>query len=626
MSAPAGTRRRRRALGLVAATVVIGGAVAASCGGEPAPAELPPLGEALLVVDTDAPVPRFVSRLRVDLYSADGASWYESRDIALVDERDWPASFSLYTPDQSGAAHRVLVRLRAYPHGRVRDYLGERPVNRAADAAPGDPGFVPAPDGGAPRLLRDDADVTPPTEPSPFVTIDRLLLVDLAYGHRGSVRVTLHGACFGSMADLAGLTTCVDTEGAVAAVPAAALDADRTVPTQGRPKTFGADAPCPAGVAPRPGSKTAADAPLRDEEVCVPGGVFRFGSPVDTGVGEASNAPERMAIISPFLLDKYEVSVARWRDAVARGFVPPSEPKLNQGGMVHDTCAFLNFGPGGAHWCPYTKHEGDYEDYALTCVEWEAARAFCQFEGGDLPTEAQWEWVALAYGRREKSLYPWGDDLSCRPAAELDRAVYARMSYCQGAINDRDECLLPSEGSPSCADSLHSVTPSGQPENCCQNKALAGTCCPGGYCCDAAPDPELCRKCQQYPQLGQCKKSPPYHVENPRMGPQPVALLDTPTGDRSVGVGAVNLGGNAAEWTRDALRRLDSACWTRAPLRDPACLDDAHPTRGVRGGSWTAPARLMRGTDRHTRLETVGAWEFGVPQVGFRCARPAVAP
>jgi formylglycine-generating enzyme required for sulfatase activity len=57
----------------------------------------------------------------------------------------------------------------------------------------------------------------------------------------------------------------------------------------------------------------------------------------------------------------------------------------------------------------------------ITCVPHATARAFCRFEGGDLPTEAQWEYLALMQGRAEKTAFPWGDD-----APSCDDAVFGR--------------------------------------------------------------------------------------------------------------------------------------------------------------------------------------------------------
>ncbi len=92
--------------------------------GEPAARQLPPFGEVVLSIDTDAPVPDFVGRLRIDLFDENGR-WMNSRDVPRPDPGDWPASFSLYTMDETKPS-KALVRVRGYLEGRVRDYLGEQ--------------------------------------------------------------------------------------------------------------------------------------------------------------------------------------------------------------------------------------------------------------------------------------------------------------------------------------------------------------------------------------------------------------------------------------------------------------------------------------------------------------------
>src|SRR5438132_11248246 len=79
-----------------------------------------PTGEALLIIDTDAPVPALAGHFRIDLYSADGLRWLDSRDIARLDPRDWPVSLSIYDPSTT-SSRKVLVRIRIYPEGKVRD-------------------------------------------------------------------------------------------------------------------------------------------------------------------------------------------------------------------------------------------------------------------------------------------------------------------------------------------------------------------------------------------------------------------------------------------------------------------------------------------------------------------------
>lgn len=166
-----------------------------------------PRGEALFVVDTDVAVPELVSKLRVDIYREDG-TWIDSRTFMRT-ANDWPSSFSVYV--NGTGASVALVRLRAYPDGVERDYHGERYLEPPAPTPADDdvPEGDPTP-GETPRLLIDKQDATPRSEPTPFAAIDRLVRVRLEYGTRGSARVTLHGECFGRMADLANRSTCID--------------------------------------------------------------------------------------------------------------------------------------------------------------------------------------------------------------------------------------------------------------------------------------------------------------------------------------------------------------------------------------------------------------------------------
>lgn len=355
------------------------------------PGEVAPFGEALVVADTDLPVPRVVSRLRVDIYAEDGR-WAESRDFVRPDVREWPSSFSVFTDDER-RPHVVLVRLRAYPDGREIPYRGvfhaplvdllrETPTGNDASTRNGEP-----------RLFVNGIDGTPALEPDPIVTIDRLVRLTLAPGKRGRVRVLLSGACVGAMARLPQVGTpasCVDGTNF--------LSEEIDVPledTLERPTTTAAgswsEVPCAT--------------PAQDDRVCVPGGAFTFGDrhfrPPASVLSSLDARPERIIRISRFSMDRDEVSVARYRAALARGFAPPVAVGATEGD-----------GPSNAHpdACTFSATPRDREGLALTCVAYPTARAFCLAEGGDLPTEAQWEYAASAAGRATKTLYTWGDD------------------------------------------------------------------------------------------------------------------------------------------------------------------------------------------------------------------------
>jgi formylglycine-generating enzyme required for sulfatase activity len=392
-------------------------------------AQLPPYGQALFVVDTDVAVPALAARLRVDVYAADG-TWIDSRDDPRIEPGSWPLSFNVYTPDEQ-ADHVVVVRLRAYPEGLVRDYHGERYQARPAYDVGTALEIVddPAPTSG-PTLVIDGTDVTPATEPLPTVTIDRLVQVRLQYGQAGAVRVVLRGACDGTMADVANGKTCVETENALVDLVDAPIDPDIAVPTTSLAGTFAPSVPCTA--TPRPPGTAPDGTPLHDEEVCVPGGAFVFGSRDGFGLGTNSSEPERVAIVPSLRVDRYEVTVARWRAALAAGFVPPADPLVNDGPIQGAELA------SGA--CTYTSTPATVavprEQYPLNCIRWSSARAFCQFTGGDLPTEVQWEWVASASGRPSKTRYPWGGNELAQPSCTQATWGRGSQSYDETCIKE----------------------------------------------------------------------------------------------------------------------------------------------------------------------------------------------
>jgi formylglycine-generating enzyme required for sulfatase activity len=157
--------------------------------------------------------------------------------------------------------------------------------------------------------------------------------------------------------------------------------------------------------------------------------------PVPGGSYNRNADPAYPATVGNFCLDKYEVTVGRFRSFLAayNAWRGASHPAAGEG--THDNAATgwdtawtgnlpanaLVF-TDGAHltYCvDYTWSDSagsgtpDPEAYPINCVSWYEAFAFCVWDGGYLPTEAQWEYAAG--GGSENRVYPWGNTPNVDP-------------------------------------------------------------------------------------------------------------------------------------------------------------------------------------------------------------------
>jgi formylglycine-generating enzyme required for sulfatase activity len=152
--------------------------------------------------------------------------------------------------------------------------------------------------------------------------------------------------------------------------------------------------------------------------------------------GSIVETPEHLATIAPFALDRYEVTVSRFRQFVNsydvwRSSHPvvgegahPSAPNTGWGqswtpavtdlpANGSDLKALIACDPAYQTWSSSVGTDLS-ETYPINCINWYVAFAFCIWDGGRLPTEAEWEYTAA--GGSENRLYPWGKDT---PIAEL---------------------------------------------------------------------------------------------------------------------------------------------------------------------------------------------------------------
>ena len=121
-------------------------------------------------------------------------------------------------------------------------------------------------------------------------------------------------------------------------------------------------------------------------QVAVPGGTFVLGG--DTDAYLDTPAAGTMSV-SPFSIDAYEVTVARFRQYWQAGSPPPPTDPIAYpggpvpwGGTVSEPQTAAHSGDPD---CTWNETVGSYEAHPIDCIDWYTAQAFCVWDGGRCP-------------------------------------------------------------------------------------------------------------------------------------------------------------------------------------------------------------------------------------------------
>lgn len=156
--------------------------------------------------------------------------------------------------------------------------------------------------------------------------------------------------------------------------------------------------------------------------VLIPAGSFLMGTQVRAG----NERPEHTVWLDDYYIDQYEATNASFAEFLnvkgnqMEGLAPWIE-EIDPDLRIHQVEGVWQVDAG-------------YENYPMNEVTWYGARAYCEWRGARLPSEAEWEKAARGTDGRT---FPWGEEIDC------SKANYAGCFYAAVPVDSFPEWTSP---------------------------------------------------------------------------------------------------------------------------------------------------------------------------------------
>jgi len=337
----------------------------------------------------------------------------------------------------------------------------------------------------------------------------------------------------------------------------------------------------------------------------IEGGSFLMGS----ADGAADESPQHEVTVSSFYIDTHEVTNAEFAEFVkATGYVTQAEKDGYSWSYIKDADDWQQI--AGANW----RHpEGsdssidDRMDHPVVCVSWEDAKAYANWAGKRLPTEAEWEYVARGGASHHFSAHVAAPE---KKSGAEDHAA-GRHDHDQDHDHEHHQRHDP-EGDSESHDAAHADADDDSDN--AENPHAKGHLCgkEGGEAACALSAPDGARR---YIRANVWEGRWPEHnaVDDGFFYTAPVGSFEANA------FGVHDMIGNVWEWCADW---YGAEYYANSPTHDPN-----GPATGVnrvaRGGSWFCSPNYCGAYSSNYRGASPPTHTFN--NVGFRCAKDVEA-